>query len=447
MIQRSSTWTVGQTESLLPDHVSREERDFQRVKTAIHQQLVESLDLSKVGRLSQQQTWQTIHQMAEQACGSRHDSLAADHRDRLVNELMAEIFGLGPLEELMRDPSVTDILVNDPHTVYVERNGQLELTNITFADEAHLVRIIQRIVARLGRRIDEVSPMVDARLPDGSRVNAVVRPLALDGPALSIRRFGAEPLTIDNLIANNSVRPEMVQFLAAAVEARLGLVISGGAGAGKTTLLNALSRFIPAGERLVTIEDSAELILQHKHRVRMETRGVNTEGAGEITQRELVRNSLRMRPDRIIIGEVRGAEVWDMLQAMNTGHEGSLTTVHANGAQDALTRLEMMVAMTGFDLPIHVVRQYIASSVKLVVHVARLKGGPRRVTQISEIVGIENGEIRLRDLFGFQQTGINADGVAVGEYFVSGQTPHCLATMQAAGITIDERIFAARRIA
>jgi pilus assembly protein CpaF len=389
--------------------------------------------------------WQQVRALAERACQTHPDLLSELDRERLLDEIMAEIFGLGPLEALMQDPAVTDILVNDPDTVYVERNGKLELTNIVFADDAHVVRIIQRIVARLGRRIDEVSPMVDARLPDGSRVNAVVPPIAIGGPTLSIRRFGAQPLTIDDLVANGSLLPEMVQFLAAATEARIAFLISGGTGAGKTTLLNALSRFIPEQERVITIEDSAELILQHRHLIRMETRPPNTERMGEVTQRDLVRNSLRMRPDRIIVGEVRGDEVWDMLQAMNTGHEGSLTTIHANSANDALTRLEMMVALTGLDVSVSVVRQYIASAITLIVHTARLKGGPRRVMQISEIASVRDGRFVLNDIFSYKQLSVNEDGVAQGEFRCGGYQPNCLERLRSFGIDFSSDFFRERR--
>lgn len=421
------------------------EQEYQRVKASLHEQLVASFDLSRITRINREQMAGEVKQLADEACRGRKELSGRIDRERLTAELLDEVFGLGPLEKLLADPTVTDILVNSPNTVYVERNGRLEETDVVFADEQHLMRIIQRIVARLGRRIDESSPMVDARLPDGSRVNAVIPPLALDGPSLSIRRFGKEPLTIDNLLSFGSIQSDMVRFLAAAVEARVSVLISGGTGAGKTTLLNALSRFVPPGERIVTIEDSAELILQHRHRVRMETRPANSDGAGEVAQRDLVRNSLRMRPDRIIVGEVRGPEVWDMLQAMNTGHEGSLTTVHANSSRDALTRLEMMVAMTGFELPVAVVRQYISSGIHLLVHVARLKGGPRRVMEISEITGVRNGVYEVSDVFGFEQLGVDEAGSAVGEFFATGYKPRALERIRAAGVTVDERIFAARR--
>lgn len=419
--------------------------EFQRLKASLHEELVEALDLSQVPHIDQQELRSELSEKAEALCAERLTELAPDDRSRMLDELMDEVFGLGPLEPLMNDPTVTDILVNHAHEVYVERHGRLELTDVVFADDRHLTRVIQRIVAPLGRRIDESSPMVDARLPDGSRVNAVVPPLSLDGPTISIRRFGKDPLGIDDLMASGSILPQMVEFIAAASQARLSFLISGGTGAGKTTLLNALSEFVPSEERIVTIEDSAELILRHKHVVRQETRPANTEGKGEVTQRDLVRNSLRMRPDRIIVGEVRGAEALDMLQAMNTGHEGSLTTIHANDTRDALARLEMMVAMSGFELPVPVVRQYIATGIKLVVHLARLKGGVRRVMRVSELVSVQDGSYHIEDIFGFEQTGVNPDGIAVGEFYATGYRPVCLERLRAAGISLPEELFECRR--
>jgi len=430
----------------LPPHVDSFEKRFQELKASIHQELVESLDLSKLAVGDQKNLENHVRRVADHVCKKRGEVLSQVDRERLQAGLIDEMFGLGPLEPLLADPTITDILVNDAHTVYIERRGRLELTNIVFADDAHLLRIIQRIVGRLGRRIDEVSPLVDARLPDGSRVNAIIPPLALDGPSISIRRFGSSPLQVPDLLSLGSVVPEMTEFLAAAIEARVGILISGGTGAGKTTLLNALSAYIPAEERLVTIEDSAELILKHRHRVRLETRPPNSEGTGEVTQRDLVRNALRMRPDRIIVGEVRGPEVWDMLQAMNTGHEGSLTTVHANSAADALSRLEMMVAMTGFNLPIHVVRQYIASGIKLIVQLARLRGGPRKVMQISEIAGIENGEFVLKEIFGFEQLNVTDDKRAVGEFYATGYRPLILGRIRSMGVSLPSAMFDERRI-
>ncbi len=427
----------------LPEHADPERVRFQEIKTRIHQQLVESLDLSAVRPEDQPYLLQQMRQLVQQAVAQGRWELLPEQRNRMAEELMDELFGLGPLEPLMRDPEITDILVNDPYTVYVERRGRLELTDVVFADQEHLWRLIQRIVARLGRRIDEASPMVDARLPDGSRVNAVVPPLALGGPCLSIRRFGFRPLEIEDLLAGGSLPQQVVRFLAAAIQARVSMVISGGTGAGKTTLLNALSRYIPAEERIITIEDSAELILRNRHWVRLETRLPNIEGQGEVTQRDLVRNSLRMRPDRIIVGEVRGPEVWDMLQAMNTGHEGSLTTVHANSAPDALIRLEMMIQLAGSHIPIEVIRQYIASGIQLVVHLARLKGGRRRLMQVVEIQSAEKGQYRLVPLFGFRQTGVDARGGATGHFFATGQEPQCAQRIAEMGVELPPDLFAA----
>ncbi len=420
------------------------ELEFQRLKTAVHEELIESLDLSIVGAVEEELLGEEIRRLAEEICNGLGKRLSETEHRRMLRELMHEIFGLGPLEALMQDPSISDILVNGPHEVFIERNGRLESTDVVFADQQHVMRIIQRIVSRVGRRIDEVSPMVDARLPDGSRINAIVPPLALEGPKLSIRRFGTHPLGAEELVQNGSAWPEMMRFLSAAIEARLSTLISGGTGSGKTTLLNALSAFIPLDERLITIEDSAELILQHPHVVRLETRTANVEDSGETTQRDLVRNSLRMRPDRIIIGEVRGGEALDMLQAMNTGHEGSLTTIHANDTRDALSRLEMMVAMTGLELPVPVVRQYIAAGIRLIVQLARLKGGVRRITKISEIVGVENDSYRIEDVFGFRQLGVDDSDRAVGEFFATGYRPACVDRMRATGVAVADELFEAR---
>ena len=422
-----------------------DEHEFQRLKTSIHEELVESLDLSTIGIIDRQRLGGEVRSVADGLCRQRAGSLDNTGQQRMLDELMDEVFGLGPLEPLMADPAVTDILVNNAFEVYVERQGRLELTDVIFADDHHVLRVIQRIVSRIGRRIDEVCPMVDARLPDGSRVNAVVPPLSLRGPTLSIRRFGDRPLDLNDLMSNRSILPEMVQFLSAAVDARLSFLISGGTGSGKTTLLNALSVCIPPGERIITIEDSAELKLQHLHVVSLETRIANTEGTGEITQRDLVRNALRMRPDRILVGEVRGAEALDMLQAMNTGHEGSLTTIHANDTRDALSRLEMMVAMTGLEIPVPVVREYIAAGIRLVVHLARLKGGIRRVMRVSEIVGIKDADYQLEEVFGFEQLGVGEDGVAFGRFYATGYRPHCLERLRASGVELPEDLFEEKR--
>lgn len=426
--------------------VDRVEREFQALKAVIHEELVDSLDLTRIGQIGNDQLAEEVRHVADEICRERGLQLKGIDRERMLKELLDEVFGLGPLEPLLADPEISDILVNNSQEVYVERHGRLELSDIVFADDQHVLRIIQRVVARVGRRIDEVSPMVDARLPDGSRVNAIVPPLAIDGPTLSIRRFGAKPLGIEDLATNGSITSDVIDFLAAAIDARVSFLISGGTGAGKTTLLNALTAFIPTSERLVTIEDSAELKLQARHVIRLETRPPNTEERGEITQRDLVRNSLRMRPDRIIVGEVRGAEALDMLQAMNTGHEGSLTTIHANDTRDALARLEMMVAMTGYELPIHVVRQYIASGIKLVVHVSRLKGGLRRVTRVSEIVGVRDGQFAVEDIFGYEQTGVDADGNAIGAFYSTGYRPLCLTRFKQSGIQISDTIFEPRNM-
>ncbi len=422
-----------------------DEHAFQRLKTTIHEELVESLDLSTVGTIDRQRLGGEVRNVADDLCRKRATALDSSGQRRMLTELMDEVFGLGPLEPLMADPAVTDILVNNAFEVYVERHGRLELTDVIFADDQHVLRVIQRVVSRIGRRIDEVCPMVDARLPDGSRINAIVPPLSLKGPVLSIRRFGDKPLDLNDLMANRSIQPEMVQFLSAAVDARLSFLISGGTGSGKTTMLNALSVCIPPGERIITIEDSAELKLQHLHVVSLETRLANTEGAGEITQRDLVRNSLRMRPDRILVGEVRGAEALDMLQAMNTGHEGSLTTIHANDTRDALSRLEMMVAMTGLEIPVHVVREYIAAGIKLVVHLARLKGGIRRVMRVSEIVGIRDGEYALEEIYGFEQQGVGEEGVAFGRFYATGYRPRCLERLRASGVEVPDDLFEAKK--
>ena len=422
------------------------EAEFQKIKTGIHRELLDSLDLSRITGLSDEELREDIRRLAEGMLHSRSRKLPAVDEDRLVDELMAESFGLGPLEIYLQDPDVTDILVNGPGEVYVERLGRLQETNTVFADEEHLLQIIQRVAARVGRRIDEHSPMVDARLADGSRVNAIIPPLALGGPVLSIRRFGLRPLQLNDLIVRGSVCPEILKVIEAAVEGRINIMISGGTGAGKTTFLNNISRYIPANERLVTIEDSAELLLQRKHVVKLETRPKSAEGASEVTQRDLVRNSLRMRPDRIILGEVRGGEALDMLQAMNTGHEGSLTTIHANDTHDALSRLEVMVSMAGFDLPVPVVRKYIASAITMVIHLARLRGGVRRVMRVSEIMSLENGDYKIQDLFGFEQKGSDDRGIARGHFYATGNKPVFLKRLTQLGIEVPESLFAPRQL-
>jgi len=434
----------GQADVLLPS--DGQEAEFQRIKTGIHRELLDSLDLSRITGLSDAELRDDIRRLAEGMLRTRSRKVPAIDEERLIEELIAESFGLGPLEPYLQDPDVSDILVNGPHEVYVERLGRLQETNTVFADEEHLLQIIQRIVARIGRRIDEHSPMVDARLPDGSRVNAIIPPLALHGPVLSIRRFGARPLQINDLLVRGSVCPEILKVMEAVIEGRINVMVSGGTGSGKTTLLNNLSKYIPANERLVTIEDSAELLLQRKHVVKLETRPKSAEGTSEVSQRDLVRNALRMRPDRIILGEVRGGEALDMLQAMNTGHEGSLTTIHANDTRDALSRLEVMVSMAGFDLPVSVTRRYIASAITVIVHLARLKGGARRIMKVSEITALENGDYAIQDLFGFQQTGVDDRGLARGHFYATGHTPVFARRLLEQGIDLSPKLFEARQL-
>ena len=414
---------------------------FQKIKAQIHRQLVEGLDLSRLHQLKPERLRREVRELASQLSQTSPEMMNELERERLVDEIMDEAFGLGPLEAVMKDPAVSDILVNGPHEVFLERNGRLEPSDIVFADNAHVIQVIQRVAARVGRRVDEMSPMVDARLPDGSRVNAIIPPLSLSGPVLSIRRFGVR-LTAEDLIAIGSMPRDILTLLSSCVEARMNMLISGGTGSGKTTMLNTLSAFIPLDERLVTIEDAAELSLQRPHVVRLETRPSNLEGAGEVRQRELVRNSLRMRPDRIIIGEVRGAEALDMLQAMNTGHEGSLTTIHANDTRDALARLEAMVMMAGVKMPVDVIRQYVVTALSVVVHLSRLKGGPRKVTRVSEVVGIHprRKTYVLKDIFGFRQLGIR-DGEAHGEFYATGRAPRFLPRLKAMGIDLPEELF------
>jgi pilus assembly protein CpaF len=425
--------------------VGHEER-FLRCKRELHQQLISSLDLATIGTMSEEELRVEVRRAAEELCRLSPEMLSLSERERLVTEVLDETFGLGPLEPLMRDPSITDILINGPKTVYVERQGQLEQVSAAFNDESHLLQIVQRIAGRVGRRVDETSPMVDARLPDGSRVNAIIPPLALDGTLVSIRRFGAKPLVISDLLAKKSITKDMVQFLTSCIKARINMVISGGTGSGKTTLLNALSASIPPKERVATIEDAAELRLQQPHVVRMETRPANIEGSGQVTTRDLVRNALRMRPDRIIIGECRGPEALDMLQAMNTGHEGSMTTVHANETRDALSRLEMMVGMAGFDVPMWIIRRQIASALQIVVQVARMPGGARKIIKISEITGMEGEVVSMHDLFAYKQTGVDEKGAAQGFFHATGIRPRILERLEISGARVPLEMFERRMI-
>jgi pilus assembly protein CpaF len=420
--------------------------DLLQIKRDLHQQVIGALDLASIGNMPEKQLRDEVRRITEQLCRQRKDLLNQHERDTLIAEVMDEVFGLGPLEPLFKDPEICDILVNGPHTVYVERRGRLELSKVKFIDEAHVLAIIHRVAGRVGRRVDETTPMVDARLPDGSRLNAIVAPLALGGPLVSIRRFGARPLTANDLISNHSLTPDMYQFLAACVQARVNVLVSGGTGSGKTTLLNALSAAIPADERVATIEDAAELQLQQPHVVRMETRPANIEGQGEINTRELVRNALRMRPDRILVGECRGAEALDMLQAMNTGHEGSLTTVHANTPRDALGRLEIMVGMAGIDIPMWSIRRQIVSAIHIVVQTARLIGGARKVVSVAEITGMEGDVISMHNIFEFRQTGLDKNRSAVGQFHANGIHPHCANRLRNAGIFLPDQMFASRAL-
>jgi pilus assembly protein CpaF len=416
----------------------------QEIKTRVHRRLLETLNLVEARKMPVEQLYGECSRRVDMLLKEQRCPLTAPEKQQLLREVMDEIFGLGPLEEFLRDPTISDVLANGPHQVYIERNGVLEETNASFRDAEHLMQIIQRIGARVGRRIDESSPMLDARLADGSRVNAIIPPLSLDGPTLSIRRFGTMPLDLERLIELETLTAEMGSFLKACVGCKMNVLISGGTGSGKTTLLNILSRWIPAGERVVTIEDAAELQLQRKHVVRLETRPPNIEGRGEITQRGLLRNSLRMRPDRIIIGEVRGAEALDMLQAMNTGHEGSMTTVHANNPRDALRRVENMVSMAGLNYPMRAMRQQMSSALDLVIHLSRLTGGKRKVVSVAEITGIEGDTICLQDLFRFNQTGVGQDGHAMGHFEVCGVRPQLLERLRAEGVSMPEDAFQRR---
>ena len=417
------------------------QQSFQEMKSRLHRALINRMDLTKLAALSQEQVHAEVSRLAESVLAQEAMPLSTSERDRLVNDVQHELFGLGPLEPLLGDPTISDILVNSHSTIYVERRGKLEVTNVAFKDDEHLMRVIERIVSSVGRRIDESSPMVDARLRDGSRVNAIIPPLSIDGPVLSIRRFGAEPLRMDSLIENKALTRDIADMMEMCVNARLNVLISGGTGAGKTTLLNALSAYIPEDERIVTIEDSAELQLQQPHVVRLETRPPNIEGKGEVTQRDLVRNALRMRPDRIVIGEVRGGEAIDMLQAMNTGHDGSLTTIHANTPRDALARLETMIQMTGMRLSDRAMRQQIAAAINLVVQVARLSDGTRRVTAISEITGMEGETITMQEIFLFERTGVDSQGQVIGRFRPTGIRPRFAERLKSCGLQLPRVFF------
>ncbi len=413
---------------------------FQDLKIKIHRKLIDTIDLTKLSTMETEMVKVEIRRILEELVMAESLPLSRVDRERLVTEVQHEVFGLGPLETLMKDPEVTDILVNTHNKVYVERYGKLEKTEVRFRDEAHLMQIIERIVSRVGRRVDESSPMVDARLPDGSRVNAIIPPLALDGSILSIRRFGLEPLTMKDLIQLNSVPEQIAEVLKACVKSRLNILVSGGTGAGKTTLLNCISNYIPESERIVTIEDSAELKLQQDHVVRLETRPANIEGSGMVTQRELVRNALRMRPDRIIVGEVRGGEALDMMQAMNTGHDGSISTIHANGARDAISRLETMMLMSEINLPERALREQIASALDLVIQLSRMADGSRRLVELCEVTGMEGAVVTMQTIFQFEQRGVEDDKV-IGEFVATGVRPMFLDRLERYGHRIPNTYF------
>jgi pilus assembly protein CpaF len=418
-----------------------ETKAYQELKSRIHRKLLERIDLTMMESMSPEQLRAELKIMVERLLSEETLAINETEHKSLVRDIQHEVLGLGPIEPLLADPGISDILVNTFRQVYVERGGRLELTDVRFENDAHLLKIIDKIVSGIGRRIDESSPMVDARLPDGSRVNAIIPPLAVDGPILSIRRFAVTPLKMDDFLQFKSLTPGMVEVLEGLVKAKVNLLISGGTGTGKTTLLNILSGYIPQNERVITIEDAAELQLQQPHVVRLETRPPNIEGKGEVTQRMLVRNSLRMRPDRIIVGEVRGAEVLDMLQAMNTGHEGSMVTIHSNTPRDALTRLESMMSMSGFSLPPKAMRQQISSALTALIQISRLSDGKRKLVSIQEITGMEGDIVTLQEIFTYEQTGVTEDGTVQGHFRATGIRPKFVDRLHTRGIALAENLF------
>ena len=415
--------------------------EYKKIKSALHSQILREIDLESISRLDDERARRQLGDFIAGRLTRERTPLTYAERERLTKELLNEIFGLGPLEILLQDESISDILINGPHQIYIERRGLLELTDVEFDDDAHLSRILDSIVSRVGRRVDESSPMVDARLADGSRVNAIIPPLSLTGPVVSIRRFGTDPLTEEQLVAYESLTSQMLALLTATVRGKLNVLISGGTGSGKTTLLNILSAHIPATERIITIEDAAELQLRQDHCVRLETSPPNIEGKGAIQQRQLVINALRMRPDRIIVGEVRGEEAVDMLQAMNTGHEGSLTTIHANSPRDALSRLETMVSMANLNLPDKAVRYQIASAINLIVQVNRMPDGTRKLTSISEITGLEGPVITMQDLFTYERRGYDENGKVLGEFASTGLRPKFTDRLYSYGVRLPADVF------
>jgi len=417
---------------------------FEEIKRRIHGKLVDKLDLSRVGDLKGDVLKREIRVVVEHLCDAEETLLNRQERERIVDEVIDEVLGLGPLELILKDHTISDILINGPKNIYVERGGRMEKSTVEFRDNKHLLQIIDRIVSKVGRRIDETSPMVDARLEDGSRVNAIIPPLALDGAAVSIRRFGSNPLKLEDLLNYKAFTPEMVMLLEGCIKARLNIIIAGGTGSGKTTLLNTLSSFIGHEDRIVTIEDAAELQLQQNHVVRLETRPANIEGNGAVNATDLVKNALRMRPERIIIGECRGGETLDMLQAMNTGHDGSMTTIHANSPRDAIARLETLVMMAGFELPVKAIRQQISGAVDVLIQANRLQGGKRRVTAITEIVGMEQDTIVMQDIYKYSQQGVDEDGKAFGHFACTGVRPSFMDRLEAAGVKLPPSAFRER---
>ncbi|NND97713.1 MAG: CpaF family protein [Pirellulaceae bacterium] len=424
---------------------SRSEQ-FEEIKRRIHSKLVDKLDLSRVGDMKGDTLRREIRLVVEHLCDAEETLLNRQEREKIVDEVLDETFGLGPLELILKDPEVSDILINGPKNIYVEKGGQMQKTDVEFRDGKHLLQIIDRIVSKVGRRVDETQPMVDARLEDGSRVNAIIPPLALDGAAVSIRRFGSNPLKLEDLLNYKAFTPEMVMLLEGCIKARLNMIIAGGTGSGKTTLLNTLSSFIGHEDRIVTIEDAAELQLQQDHVVRLETRPPNIEGNGAVSATDLVKNALRMRPERIIIGECRGGETLDMLQAMNTGHDGSLTTIHANTPRDAIARLETLVMMSGFDLPVKAIRQQVSGAVDVLIQANRLQGGPRRVTAITEVVGMEQDTIIMQDIYRYKQNGIDENGKAHGHFECTGVRPSFMDKLECAGVRLPASAFRERVI-
>jgi pilus assembly protein CpaF len=420
--------------------------DFDELKRLIHGKLVDKLDLTRLGDLEGDTLRREIRLVVEHLCDTENPLLNRSEREKLIEEVLDETFGFGPLEALLKEDGVADIMINGPKNIFLEKNGRIQRSKITFRDNDHLMQILDRIVSKVGRRIDETTPMCDARLPDGSRVNAIIPPLALDGPAITIRRFGSNPLTLEDLLRFGAFTPEMVMLLEGAIKARLNIIVSGGTGSGKTTLLNTLSSFIQGDQRIITIEDAAELQLQQEHVLRLETRPANIEGKGRINATDLVRNALRMRPDRIIIGECRGPEALDMLQAMNTGHEGSLTTIHANAPRDAVSRLETMINMGGIDIPLKALRHQFASAVDLIIQANRLQGGPRKVTHITEVLSMEQDTVIMQDIFLFVQDGIDEQGRAFGHFTSTGVRPSFMPRLESAGVRLPANLFAARQL-